>query len=33
MTPPRVFYFLSDPGDATYLQNVARDIAALGIDN
>jgi len=33
VTPPRVFYFPSDPGDATYLQNAARDIAALGIDN
>jgi putative aldouronate transport system substrate-binding protein len=33
VTPPRVFYFPSDPGDAAYLQNAARDIAALGIDN
>jgi putative aldouronate transport system substrate-binding protein len=33
VTPPRVFYFPSDPGDATYMQNAARDIAALGIDN
>lgn len=33
VTPPRVFYFPSDPGDAAYLQNAARDIVALGIDN
>lgn len=33
VVPPPAFYFPSDPGDAAYMQNAAKEIAAIGIDN